>query len=363
MMASDLPRSPQERFQLNERTYARDFLPVYEQLEIHPRTLVQFPIILPFHVPFKGGLTLTFGLDASEACTFTFGTISTLHEVHAGIVSDDPVRVPQHRTRVEMTYVAGGETELKLDEKSLTEVFELMVSKLNSLITAYMVVTKDYRVHPVSTEMFEFGSLYRIIDPAKWKDAARGLFLLHWQVPFEKPELPTDLQERIVSYTTVVDNGLNPFVLTEELSLTARRQLLTGSFREAVISAQTAVETLLTGVLARAMAGEGAAEDSIDQFMQDVPFMRRVRTEYHPRFGGDWKLDQPTSQIGEWYNATYQLRNRIVHAGHQPTRLEAAAAVEAAQSFRRYVVSLIKASKNEYPSLQKFFFDTPAGEG
>ncbi len=343
-------------FILNEASYAADFLPVYKKLGISPHRLLQFPIILPFQVPFKNGLSTTFALD-SGACTLTFSSISALQAVHAGVLGEDPVRVPQHRTRVEMTYISENEEQLKLSEEALTTVFEMMVSKLNSVITAYMVISKDYRVYPVAAEMFEFGSIYRLIDPTGWHEVTRGIFLIHWQVPFEKPELAPALHGRIVLYATVIERGLNPFVLTEELNLSARRQLLGGAYREAVIFAQTAVETLLSGVLAHAMVEEGSSLDAVNQFMQETAFMRRVRNEYHSRFGGLWNPDRSETEIARWYAKTYGLRNRIVHSGYRATRIETAEALEAAQAFQRYILDLIKSAKTKYPSLQKFFFD------
>src|SRR4051794_30003047 len=83
---------------LNKDTYAESYLPVYEKLGIKPRLLLQFPVILPFHLPLRGGTCATFALDGGDACTLCFTTLTTTQAVHAGVVGPEPVKVPLHRS-------------------------------------------------------------------------------------------------------------------------------------------------------------------------------------------------------------------------------------------------------------------------
>jgi hypothetical protein len=324
---------------LNRESYERDFLPAYRQFGIDPKRLLQIPLILPFHVPFRNGMCLTFELASGTACTLTFGVVSSVQHVHAGIVSDKSIAVPHHRSRVELVYVSGDDADVATNEETLSKIFDELLRKLNAVIVAYITLTKDYRAYRLSREMFEFGSVYRLIAPGEWEKSATGLFLLHRDVPFEKPEMSSELHEHVVWYTHVIEQQLNPFILVEELSVSARRELLGGGYRESVVFAQTAVETMLATILSHAMNVEGRPDAEIEQQLQDVGFATRLKREYHTRFGGVWSVEKHGTPVADWFTKTYRVRNRIVHAGYAPTYFEASAALEAASDMISFVVA------------------------
>lgn len=339
---------------LNEERYKRDYQPAYAQIGIEPTLLVQFPIILPFHVPLRSGTCVTFDLSENEACTLCFGNLTTRQGVHAGVVGGKPIMTTVHRSSVEMTFVFGDRTSVPSDHE-LSSVFDRLMEALNHLVVAYMAVTEDYRVHRVTKEMLEFGSLWRAFTPSPWKEEAAGIFLLHWQVPIEKPELDAVSHERVVWYASVLKQGWNPFILPKELLLSARRELLGGVYRDAVIFAQTAVETFLSLLLTYAMKEEGMQEAEIESMMVESSFVTRLRKEYHHRFGGNWVVSSPSGEVSTWYNKTYGLRNRVAHGGYLPSWSEATSALDAATEMLGYCTALVERSRKRYPQLQRYF--------
>jgi hypothetical protein len=338
---------------LNEEKYLSSYLPVYRRMGVEPSLLLQFPVLLPFHIPFKPGLTVTFWLDGGDACTLNFTALTTTQGVYAGVVSNKPVDVPMHRSRVEMTYVFGTPKAAMNTESEVSQTFDLLVHRLNSLIAAYAVVTKDHRVYRVSREMFEFGSIWRVIHPNDWQNQGVGLFLLHMEVPFAKPEMDDATQKRVVWFANVLEREWNPFILSEELSLSARRAFLNGSYREAIVFAQTSVETFLSTLLATMLREEGLTDSEIDRMLEDVPFLSRVRREYHKRLGGQWTIEGKGA-VNAWYAHTYVLRNHIIHAGYQPTFDETAKALDGARDLVRYALSLSRTAAKRFPELQRF---------
>lgn len=335
--------------------YERSYLPAYEQLAFTPRRLLRVPVVLPFQLPFPEAATFTFRLGDSEACTLSFDSLTTRQSIRADLVTPPTIDTSTPSTRVMMTYVTERETEIGKSEVEATRVFDLMVAKLNQMISAYLVVTKDHTVYHVGHGMFEFGSVVAVIDPADWRTLGYGLFLLHANTRVAKPILDQETFGQVAWFVEVIEQGLNPFILSEEMALMADREFLGGCYREAVIYAQSSVEVFLSTLLTKIMEIEGASPESIESMLQDVGFATRLRREYHPRLGGRWDVNNAASPLGSWYANTYQLRNRVVHGGYAPTQYEAKVAIDAAGALRNHVISLIHQVRAEFRDLRNYF--------
>lgn len=335
--------------------YEKSFAPAYESLGVHPRRLLRVPVLLPFHVPVSNGSTFTFALDASSAATLTFETLATRHVVHADLVVHEPGEVIHHRTRAVLTYATEDEAFSAADELAATAAFDRMLLKLNTFLTAYVLVTKDYAVHRVNKEMFEFASFVAVIDPRDWQRLHHGLFLLHMHPTVTHPELAPELLERVAWFTHVLEEEMNPFAVSEELAVAATRELMAGAFQEAIVFAQTAVETQLSLLLRHAMRQEGKADSEIDAYFDSSTFGGRLRRDFHTRFGGDWNVKGSDSIVSRWHDSLYRLRNRVVHSGLHPTGPEASVAVESGAAFREFMVARVQASAHRYSTLQPFF--------
>jgi len=349
-------RTPQDidaMYAVNVHTYERDFLPVYRGHFI-PKYLVQFPIILPFHVPLEDGTCMTLlSADPEHACTYHFSTVVTKRTVSMGIAAD-VTEIPVSASRVEMTYATT--TNLTTDGKSdPTEKFDELLDGLNLIISAYMIQTKDTDVYRVSKEMLELASMYRIIPVLKWGSYFQGIFMLHFNMPYRKKALSKEEADRLVWVAAVLRDQRNPFMLSEELALSARRFSKNGFYGEAVLYAQMNVEMFLSTLLTQLLLYEGKSSEEIESILEDTAFMSMVKKEFHPRLGGYWNPDADATKIGMWYRHAYNVRNKIVHAGYKPSADESFRAVAEAEHFRSYVLELIKSKAAAYPELQDYF--------
>lgn len=337
--------------------YERSYLPAYQDIEIIPRRLLRIPVVLPFQLPFPDAATFTFRLGESEACTLSFELLTSRQPISADLATPPKINTIVPPTKVMMTYVTDREREAPIGASKIeaTRVFDLMMAKLNQMISAYLVVTKDYTVYHVGHGMFEFGSVVAEIDAVTWKTLAYGLFLLHANTSYAKPVLNHETLDQVAWFVEVIEQGLNPFILPEEMALMADRELQGGCYREAVIYAQSSVEVFLSTLLTKILEIEGKSSDAIEHLLQEVSFSKRLRCEYHPRLGGSWDVNNATSPLGAWYVNTYQLRNRVVHGGYAPTQNAAKEAVDAASALRSHVIGLIHNVRVEFRDLRNYF--------
>jgi hypothetical protein len=347
-------RNSDQHFALNQDSFIRDFLPVYKERGLQPKLLVQFPVLLPFHIPVPQGMCVTFGISDDEACTFHFSDVNTSHNVTAGIITKHSLKVPVRNSRVEMICVFSNEPKVQTDEL-LNKCFDSLLDYLNNVILSYLIFKKDIYVHQVSKEMLEFGCIYRIIPVEKWGDTTEGLFLTHMSVPYERETLKVEEQEQLVWYANVIKQQLNPYIFSEELMLNADRYLKTGFYKEAVLYAQSSVETFLNVLYGGLLQLEGKTELEIQTILEDIAFMKVVKRELPERLGGTWTVEVESSKTGQWFKHTYKVRNRVAHGGYRPSLTEAREAVDAAKEFRVFVIDRIRANKKKYPELQQYF--------
>ncbi len=339
-------------FALNKNSYSDDFLPVYLHQGITPKYLIQFPVLLPFELPFQNGLCNTIFLDNGDACTLHYSDVLTTEHIHAGIISKKAMSVEVCKTRVEMTYVLS--SDLPTEEEFLSNIFDVLVDCLNWMIIAYKLHKKDVHVHEVSREMFEFASISRVITIDSWEYNA-GIFLTNTNIKYRKEKLSEEDQYEVIRYTSVIYKENNPFIVSEDLLLTARHNFRYGFYKEAVLFSQSFIETFLHALFHQLLETEGKTEEEITKKLEDVSFIGMVKKEFHGRIGGVWNTDNLLTPIGEWYENTYQLRNRVAHAGFSPVFEEAEKSINSAMKFRLFVINQLLTKKKLYNKIVDYF--------
>jgi len=181
------------------------------------------------------------------------------------------------------------------------------------------------------------------------------MLLLNFDVPYDKAELKQIDEIEICRHAILVMNDLNPYILSEDLMINAKRNLKNGFYKEAVINSQSAIETFLQRVLIQLLESEGKSSREINYKLEGTPFMRMVKREFYTRIGGIWIPGKSETDIGKWYKYTYLIRNKVVHRGATPTTEEANHSVSAAISLMSYVITLLQSSQAKYPTISSFF--------
>ncbi len=347
------PTNYNEAYLITEKEYRRMFEPLYKKFFI-PRVLIQFPVILPFHIPIPNTSGLSVQVDDHAVCTYLFLILSITEQTTLGNLAGKFVPVETRKSCVEMTYVT--DEELEWGNIDLSKYFDILVEKLNLLISSYLITMKDIDAYRVSREMFQMASLCRFIRVDDWRGQEVAIFRLHTDVPYERPMLTEVQLDDISQFAHVLQNNLNPFVLSEEIMTSARRHFKEGFYREAIIYAQTSVEAFLSTLYISILQQEGKTLAEAEALRENTSFMSMVKKEFHPRIGGAWKVEDKRTKVGQWYDDTYTLRNKIAHSGYMPSFEETQTALGPAMGLRSYILSLVKSKKKKYPALQPYFF-------
>lgn len=333
---------------LTEDFYHKSLQPVLVQY-FTARQLVFFFVRLPFHVPVDGLVTWqAYGSDSALAFGFD-SEAETLHIDPAGAgVGASTVSVP--RTTVEMVCALRHSLPIKRRTESLAGILDRLLYGLNLFLRAYIITERDLDVFPVSKNTLPLSMFYRIVDPSKWHESKDGLLGLHMNLP-ALGKLPLDIpsREEVARRGVLLHSGANPFFLSQETAAVAFRWLRGGWDRDAVVNAQTSVETIVGALTIQLRVAE---EEQIERATaayarQATRSFKSVILGLQRYIGGSWDFSRERTPPGAWHRSCYLLRNLIVHAGYAPSHEEARAACRSAENLRVYVARLL-AKKRQY---------------
>jgi len=342
-------------YAIEKEIYFQLFEPAYRQM-FTPQCLIQFPILLPFQVPFEEGGAFSIFHD-DYISTFHFLTIIRQETVDGGVLGESPAHLEVHKSRVEMVYVT--DKEIALDEDHLSLYFDRLLEQLNKFLLSYLIYKKDSDVYRVSKEMMQFAVMYRAIDLTPWSEKGMGLLMLHFDVPYGRETLTAPEVEQVTQYAYALTKNWNPFMTSEEIALNARRYFKDGFYRETVIFTQTSVETFLNTLYRCFLAEEGKTNKEINEIMENTAFISMVKNQFHPRIGGNWTIENSKTATGKWYTHTYKLRNRVAHGGHYPTFAEAQQAQLYGNEMRNYAITLLRKRQKLYPNTLTYLTPPP----
>lgn len=190
-----------------------------------------------------------------------------------------------------------------------------------------------------------------------------GLILLtnhNIPVPLSQMEpLSNDALREVAQYETRGAAG-DPFAFYAERRLEAEIEAHTnGRPRESVVQTGIAAEVLLGALLGIAMweefsAGKLTIEQAAIVLSDNVT--SRIKTQYSQRFGGKWLLD--VDPMRRWESDIATPRNRVVHAGFEPGKRDAYAALDALHGLEKFIGDRLAAKWKTYPRTAWLFLGT-----
>lgn len=345
---------------VNNVTYERDFAPIYGNLDFEVNHIYQCPIILPFYIPMDEGGCITMVVDEHMAFTIIFHEVNSTNAFDDGLVSKEKFKIPIKRSRVELLLVSDKEDftfdgEASDDGTSFRSfLFDTCIDHLNFFITSFKISQKDRDVYRINLSMLQTMSLIRIIRVSDWS-YEHSIFMLHHNIPYIKKRLTMEQQEDVIHYASVIKRERNPMILSEELMLDAYRKINEGFYNDALITAQTSLESLIRNLARELLILEGKSETEVLTWMEDTPFMSIIKTKMGGWIGGRWDKSHIGSPVQTWYDNGYSLRNRVIHTGRNVEKTEVIEAINTINEMRVFTIEVLRKRKKKFPGIWRYF--------
>lgn len=342
-----------------EETYNKSFKGLFEHFGIDQQFILQTKIELPFHLPVPDGYGVISNFDdRKEYWSFLFFSSQKIDKNIT--IFNESIPLKTKRTEINLCIV-GPEFKFDSYKKEGLDItlsdehsyfFDKSLDHLNAIITAYSIHFQDEYVYQLTK--FDLPPLcgYELINTADWS-VESILFALHSKIDVELKEITIDQCNALQSFSNHIISNEYMFLLTEKYFLLAKNRLNKGWFSEAVIFAQTALEVKIKRLFYYFLETEGLNKNDINEAIENTPFMSMIKKEISKRIGGVWDITKEGSEIKNWYDRCYSLRNRVVHTGHIPLLTETEQALNDAKTFAFYIVQLITNKKKTYPELYK----------
>ena len=128
-----------------------------------------------------------------------------------------------------------------------------------------------------------------------------------------------------------------------------------GSYGTAVLTTAIACETMLDDLLALMLWEEGKRPEEAAAVFESPAVVARVKREYSARLGGgDAWSTEGRGAVARWHTGVAGLRNRVIHAGYEPTLVEAQQALELLSEMQAFLCDRVASRLKKYPRTASF---------
>ncbi len=320
--------------------------------KFNSRYIMQFIIFLPYYFPIEDYEWFLTNEYNNTMC-FMFKKVINQRKV---FIADKDVETAN--SVVEMSITINDEINIeKIEQKYLNNCFNLLLDKLNEIITGYRLHSKDETIYTLRTNMLEFATIYRVINTQNWVEINSGLMILNMNVPYVSEIVKNEDKDEILRMCNIIASKTNPFINSVNFFINAKMFFKQGFYEESVLNSQIAVEVFIKTLLRELLKAEGKSDTEIDTFIEETPFMSMIKRELSNRLGGIWDITKLGTPINNWYSSTYLLRDRVTHAGYNPCSEEVIHCIDCSMKFTKYIENLIMYKKNLYPKISLYFED------
>jgi len=251
----------------------------------------------------------------------------------------------------------------KIDEELLTRLFDESIDNIRHYLKAYNIVT-HHDIELVTRQNTSFGVPYAVSEidsqgqyKVPHKVVESGIFLTQPLERINGPEVFIDEDKlNTIAYAseTYLNNLLDQF---SNIRREAHLALNRGNTIVAGILLGMSAEIFLDELLLILLWEEGClpeiARGILKDDTTDTTYKRIESSLYTDRLGGDWDFSTKGGAVREWRNRILLLRNKIAHAGYEPTQAEMKAGIDALNKLVGFVCDRLCANLKKYPiSLQ-----------
>lgn len=338
-------------FFIGDDIFYSEIEPLYKNLEFEINTYLEFELSLPFQIALEDKSLFSF---KKENCILHY--LYKLQKRNETVVEHKDLSVEKYYTSViiGISYNSDNYQENISSEEIINILFDYSLKELNKQIIAYTVCTKDYSCFRINKEAL-FPIVAINLVNLEEKISNKSLFILHMNVHYQKDNIHHNKIKDFIRHYNIYNEQTNPLLHAESYVLKANRKFREGFYDEAVISIQTSIEILIRIIYKEILVCSNYTEIDIQNKLEDESFMSIVKRKLSQYLGGTWDITRSGTAIQEWYDDTYSMRNKIVHAGYYPTFEETDLSINAAMKFRGFIFYRVRANKTKYARLNEYF--------
>jgi hypothetical protein len=233
-------------------------------------------------------------------------------------------------------FVPSGEWPSDSSDRSalLGRELDASLAVLNQFLVSLSLARNDASISPIARGDLP-GLCPVILESAPMTRGGRHGTSYAYQIHERAPDIPrgaAQLDERTqlaFEIARAAYHNAEPFFLFYELMQQAIGYFDEGRHAAAAIATGSAVEALFGATIRTSSEAMGEDPGARHRILES-PLRNQVEHHLGRYASCVVDLNDANNAFGEWWQGGYQLRNRVVHDGHRPTRRESRAALDGA---------------------------------
>ncbi len=229
--------------------------------------------------------------------------------------------------------------------------FHRCLVALNVLLHAHYLAFREIEIFPIAPNDLRPIVLRGYYDQRGSWNSLGELIMFPESLPsYRTPKYDAATSEKLGRTIERLGYG-EPYLTTVLWEGRAKRAFrFRGDHSDCVISFQTAVESMLVATWRMMLIDLGYTSDTITtEVERDFSFKHMVVTVMPLLLGGSWDITKKGSAVAAYWADIYEVRNRVVHVGHEARVEEAERAQAAYRQIRDYVSERLWINYRKYP--------------
>ncbi|HTF17732.1 MAG TPA: hypothetical protein VK658_06655 [Chryseolinea sp.] len=342
--------SPQDQtFVITKEVFDKYYSPL--KAEVDAKYFYQIGLGLQFKFPAPDDLCLAshaeHGKFGKYGIMATFKQVKIRTEVESSIKS---VGFAFFKAESEFTY-----SELIIFSSSAFDgsdsdaLSAIAVEFLNSILISYSFLARDTTTFLVNKQNLKSPVFAKVFTD--WRDDAFAVAILNFNSALGLNDKTLNhAQIEDIQRVMSVDPLHNPILTSQEIfAYDALINYRNGRMRESVVSIQSSIESFLIRLYAAILIEEKQFQQQM--FENNVgAYKNFINHHLTKKLNVSWNWNDAQTEFGLYNLFTYQMRNRIIHEGYEPTLKEANESIKAGLEFREYVISIVR--RSQYQTLK-----------
>jgi hypothetical protein len=154
-------------------------------------------------------------------------------------------------------------------------------------------------------------------DPVQAVSLDRWMYLVHERI-IDRPRAPIGQAAEKVALR-VAAAADNPMFRVMVFLTSSHQAAYRGEFTHAVVDAGTSVEMLMAAAFQFSAPEHGYSNQKVANVLGKSGLKTLLVDHCARLFGYDKDLENSNDALGSWWQTGYELRNRVVHAGQEPS--------------------------------------------
>ncbi len=343
------------KYLINKPIFEQLLIPIFDRdIKFRPKLLIQIQVKLPYYLPFPDEQPILLKTNLTTAILIQYThKIKPCPPIIEGLVSKSLINGEKYSI-VEFNFFSSENSFMNDSDEAIPNygdwILRDCITILNDFALTFSLKYNDFGVYRINPLMLRKFHNAQIVNLENWETEMVAIItpdILHRKREEISRSEASNFPVAVKAYKA--NNPL--FLFYQELSLRSIRNLNEGNLREALVNRQTSIEVFFSNILKFKYGYDGGDSNMVNELIKSKGIAHAISSNMPEFLGGAGFNNTDGTPFRNWKIHCYELRNKVIHNGHNPSFIETNSAFESCNVFIHYTLFRIKMKKKKYPGM------------